>query len=56
VTVKESNLLSSAIRTKVIWEDNRDDKSFHSKMWKDAKSEGKMILEKEGKFRCQSFL
>lgn len=46
VAVKESNLFSVEIRTKVIPEDNRDDKSFWSKMWRDAKSEDKNILEK----------
>lgn len=43
--MKESNLFSFAIRTKVIGEDNGDDESFQSKVQKDAKDKDEKILE-----------
>lgn len=38
MTMKESNLFSFAISTKVIGEDNADDESFRSRMWRDGKA------------------
>lgn len=38
MTMKESNLFSFAISTKVIGEDNADDESFRSRMWRDGKT------------------
>lgn len=38
MTMKKSNLFSFAISTKVIGENNADDESFRSKMWRDGKT------------------
>lgn len=53
MTVKESNLFSFAIRTKVIPQDNWNDKLFQSKLWRDVKSEDKTFWKgKSGECGC----
>lgn len=52
MAVKESNLFSFAISTKVIPKDNRDDTSFWNKMQGDAKVRIKTSWQRKSQVKC----